>query len=70
MNEKDIKVTITDELDGPGSGGLRGNGRIWYKVGSEPWKVSHFRSAYKCGEAIEQAANVEEAIEAIKDYET
>lgn len=69
MNEKNIKVTLTDEFDGPGAGGLRGNSRVWYKVGNAPWRVSHFRSGYKCREAIEQAANIEKAVEAIKEYE-
>ena len=66
---KNIILKSTDKFNGPGSGGLRGSNRTWYRTAGDRWKQSQFRSEHACVKAINDAENVPAAIEAIKDYE-
>ena len=68
-DNNNIIIKSTDEFDGPGSGGLRGSSRVWYKVAGDKWQQSQFRSEHECVKAINNAENIPTAIEAIKDYE-
>jgi len=68
-NNSEIIIKSTDEFDGPGSGGLRGSSRVWYRVAGNRWKQSQFRSEHECVKAINDAENIFAAIEAIKDYD-
>lgn len=62
-----IEIEFTDKLNGPCSGGLRGSGKVWYKIPYK-WARSHFRSEHKCAEAIENASDYMEAIRAICEH--
>ena len=64
-----IIIKSTDEFDGPGSRGLRGSSRVWYRVAGDRWKQSQFRSEHECVQAIRNAESIASAIKAIKDYE-
>ena len=68
-DNNNITIKSTDEFDGPGSGGLRGSSRVWYKVAGDRWKQSQFRSEHECVQAIRNAESIASAIKAIKDYE-
>jgi len=51
-DNSNIIIKSTDEFDSPGSGGLRGSSRVWYRVAGDRWKQSQFRSEHKCVQAI------------------
>ena len=67
-NKNEIEIASSDLLDGPGSSGLGGWGKAWYRINEGDWKVSRFRSQHECVKAADQL-NVEDAIEAIRDYD-
>lgn len=64
-----IELKLSDRLDGPGSDGLTGFGRVWYSLNRDHWRITHFRSEYKCRQIINDLKDVAAIIEAIKDYE-